>query len=248
MVKATPKKSRTPFYGLLAILAVVGAVGIWYSMKSSQQAPIALPANAQLPEAQGYLVGKPDAPVTILEFADFECPGCGQFATLTAPDVKSRIVDAGLANFRFLDFPLVDIHGNTMIAHLSAACANDQGKFWEMHDMLFKGQYDWNTQATREPRRVIDKYAEQLGLDMSAYDQCLSSRKHLAQIEANRKAGVARGVGGTPSIVIGDRLYGGLNYDQIKKIVDSLVALAPAPAAPAAPAGGTPTPSAPGGK
>jgi protein-disulfide isomerase len=233
-------KSRTPFYILLLVAAVVGATGIWYSMQKAAPAPITLAPGTKLPDAEGYLIGRADAPVTIIEFGDFECPGCGQFANLQEPDVIKRLVEPGLASFRFYDFPLTEIHGNTMVAHLAASCANDQGKFWPMHDLLFKGQYDWNTQATREPRRVIDKYAEQLGLTMATYDECMSTRKNLPKVEANKQAGVARGVGSTPTLVIGDRVYaGGLTYDQIRKIVDSTIAAMPATTLKPAPAGDT---------
>lgn len=229
MVKATPTKSRTPFYVMLLVAIAVGGAGIWYAVNGNKQAPITLAPGTVLPAAAGYLRGDSAAPVSIIEFADFECPGCGQFATLQEPDIRTRLVDAGLANFRFYDYPLTEIHGNTMIAHLAASCANDQGKFWEMHDMIFAGQLDWNTQATREPRRVLDGYAEKVGLDMKKYDDCLSTRKNQPQIEANRQAGTARGVGSTPTLVIGDKVFpGGLTYDQIKKIVDSTIASMPA--------------------
>ena len=223
MAKIAPAKSRTPFYILIAVVLVVGAVGIWYTMKGNEQVPITLAPGTTLPPASGYVRGDSTLPVSIIEFADFECPGCGQFATLQEPDVRSRIADAGLASFRFYDYPLVEIHGNTMVAHLAASCAADQNKFWEMHDRIFEGQYDWNTQATREPRRVLDKYAEEIGLDMKAYDECLSSRKNLPRIEANKQAGVARGINQTPTLVIGNQVFsGGLAYDRIRKIVDSL--------------------------
>jgi len=243
VVKATPTKSRTPFYLLILVAVAVGAAGLWYSMNGNKQAPITLAPGTVLPAAEGQLMGDPNAPVTIMEWADFECPGCGQFATLQEPDVRTRIVNAGLANFRFYDYPLVQIHGNTMIAHLAASCAADQGKFWEMHDLIFQGQYDWNTQASREPRRQLDKYAEQVGLDMKSYDECLSTRKNLPKIEANKKAGDARGVASTPTIVIGDRVYpGGLTADGIKKIVDSIIATMPA-RTPGAAAGTVPAPA-----
>lgn len=233
MVKATPKKSSTPFYLLILLAVVVGGAGIWYKVRSSAPAPITLAPGTTLPTAEGYLRGDPNARITITEFADFECPGCGQFANLQEPDVMKRIVDAGLANFRFYDYPITEIHGNTMVASLSASCAADQSKFWEMKELIFRGQYDWNTQATREPRRVLDKYAEQIGLNMKTYDDCLSTRKNLPKIEANKLAGTSRGVSSTPTIMIGDKMYpGGLTYDQIRKIVDSVTATLPA--APAA--------------
>ena len=235
MVKATPKKkSNTGFLAIIGLVILAGGAGIWTTMQNKPK-PIELAPGAPLPTAEGYLRGDPNAPVTIIEFADFECPGCGQFATLQGPDVKARLIDAGLANFRFYDFPLTSIHANTMSAHLAAACANDQGKFWEMHDALFAGQYDWSSQATTNPRKIMDGYASQLGLDMKTFGECFDTQKHVARIQANAAAGSARGVNSTPTIIIGDRAYTqGVNFDLIKRVVDSLRALAPTAAAPAA--------------
>ncbi|MES2523588.1 MAG: thioredoxin domain-containing protein [Gemmatimonadota bacterium] len=239
MVKATPKKkSSTPFYGLILIALVVGGAALWYSVRGKAPEPITLAANTPLPAAAGQLRGKPDAPVTILEFADFECPACANYALLQEPDIIKRLVEPGLANLRFYDFPVTELHPNTMVAHLAAACAADQGKFWEMHDELLTGQYDWHVQKTTEPRRVIDTYAQKLGLDVAAYDSCMSTRKHLAQIEANRQEGVTRGVGSTPTIIVNNKVYpGGLTYDQLKQIVDSTIKAMPAGAT--VPAGDT---------
>ncbi|HYW32381.1 MAG TPA: thioredoxin domain-containing protein [Gemmatimonas sp.] len=229
MVKATPKKSRAPFYGLVLVALAVGGAAIWYSVNGKPPEAITLAEGTKLPTAAGQLRGKADAPVAIIEFADFECPGCGQYALLQEPDIFKRLVETGLASYRFYDFPLVDIHSNTMIAHLAAACAADQGKFWEMHDQIFAGQFDWNTQATSEPRRVIDTYATKVGLDVGAYDVCMSSRKHLAQIEANRQEGIKLGVGSTPTIVVNNKLYpGGLTFDGLKALVDSTIKAMPA--------------------
>lgn len=245
MVKATPTKSRTPFYGLLLLLAVAGGAGIWYSMMAKPK-PISLDESltASLPAAEGYLRGNPNAPVTIMEFADFECPGCGQFATLEGPEVKTRLVDAGLANFRFFDWPIPEIHPNTLSAHLAASCAADQGKFWEMHDAIFATADQWNAQATSNPRKVLDAQATQVGLDMNSYGECMSSQKNLARIQANKRAGSERAVGSTPTLVIGNKVYpGGLRFDEIKRIVDSIIASQPVAAAPAAaPASAPPKP------
>ncbi len=229
MVKATPTKSRTPFYGVLLLLAVAGGVGIWYAITASKPKPITLGAAtmANLPKAEGYLRGDPNAPVTIMEFADFECPGCAQFATLEEPEIRSRLIEPGLANFRYFDYPL-PMHTNTLAASLAASCAADQGKFWEMHDAIFAGQDQWNGQATGNPRKVLDGYAKTLGIDMKAYDECYSSQRNLPRIQANKAAGDARGVFSTPTIAIGDQVYQGhMGFDRIKRIVDSLIALQP---------------------
>jgi len=214
---------------LILAVAVAGGAGIWYSLKP-KPAPITLDETltANLPPAEGYLRGNPDAPVTIMEFADFECPGCGQFATLEGPEIKTRLVDAGLANFRFFDFPLTDIHPNTLSAHLAASCAADQGKFWEMHDAIFATADQWNAQVTSNPRKVIDAQAKAIGLDQAAYSSCMNAQTNLARIQANKKAGTDRGVGSTPTIIIANKVYpGGLRYDAIKKIVDSIAAAKP---------------------
>jgi protein-disulfide isomerase len=229
VAKVTPKKkSNTGFLAVIGVVLVVGGAVLWGTMQNRAK-PIELPKDAPAMQAQGYLRGNPKAPVTIIEFADFECPGCGQFATLQGPDIKSRIIDAGLANFRFMDFPLTNIHLNTLFAHLAAACANDQDKFWEMHDQLFANQPDWSTVATSNPRKLIDGYAAAVGLDMATYNTCMDEQKHLAQIQANAKEGQARGVNSTPTLIVGDKMYpGGLAFDALKKLVDSLSAAAPA--------------------
>lgn len=236
MAQVQPTKSRAPFLLLIIAIVVAGAGGIYYKVALDKQAPIVMAPGTALPKAEGYLRGKPDAPVTIIEFADFECPGCGQFANVTEPDVRTRIVDAGLANIRFYDFPLTQIHANTMSASLAAACAADQGKFWELHDVLFRNQGEWNTQATANPRKVIANYLKPLGIDEDAWNKCFDSQKDVARIEAHRAAGMERNVPSTPTFIIGDVMYSSsMTYDKIKHIVDSLnAAKAPAGAAPAA--------------
>ena len=232
MVKASPKKSKNAFLPIVLVVLAVGGAAIFYKVQNKPK-PIELAPGTALPAAEGHLRGDPNAPITIMEFADFECPGCGQFAALQGPDVKARIIDAGLANFRFYDFPLTSIHQNTLAAHLAASCAEDQGKFWEMHDKLFAGQMDWSTQATTNPRKFFDVYAGEIGLDMAAYNSCFDSQKNLPKIQANAAAGTERGVSSTPTLVIGNKVYaGGLTYDRIKQLVDSLRLALPASAAP----------------
>ncbi|MEP6779287.1 MAG: thioredoxin domain-containing protein [Gemmatimonadaceae bacterium] len=234
MAQVKPTKSRAPFLLILVAIVVAGAGGIYYKMQSSKSAPIVLAPGTALPKAEGYLRGNANAPVTIIEFGDFECPGCGQFANVTEPDVRSRIVDAGLASFRFYDFPLTQIHMNTMSASLAAACAADQGKFWEMHDALFRNQNEWNTQATANPKKVIANYVKAIGLNEDEWNKCFDSQKDVARIEAHHAAGLERNVPSTPTFIIGDQMISSaLTYDGIKKIVDSLIAAkAPATAPP----------------
>lgn len=211
------------FYYVLAAIAVVGASILGYTLlrKPAMPTGVAVTPEGPVGPAQGYTMGRADAPVEIIEFADFECPGCGQFATVTGPDVKKRIIDAGLAKFTFYDFPL-PMHENTVAAHNAAACANDQGRFWQFHDRLFQSQDQWNTQATDNPKPFFEKYASDVGVNVKVWEGCYDSRKHQGRITANLAEGTRRKVNSTPTIIIGDKMYpGALPYDFIKALVDS---------------------------
>ena len=232
----------TQFYWVLGAIAVVGASILGYTLYRKPAAPAAVNAvggGTPTGAARGYTMGNPNAPVEIIEFADFECPGCAQFATVTEPDVKSRIIDAGLARYTFYDFPL-DQHKNSPAAHNAAACADDQGKFWQMHDRIFLGQDQWNTQAASNPKPFFEQYAKDVGLNVQVWEQCFDDRKYQGRIMANLAEGERRAVRSTPTFIIGEKMYpGALPYDVLKAIVDSAVAASGTAAPAAAPAGDT---------
>lgn len=230
--RPTTATNRAPFYGVLIAIALIGAGSILYFKNSKPSAPASNPeyealrqqyANAGPP--QPYVHGKPDAPVVIEEFADYECPSCGRFATITEPDVRSRIVDAGLAVYKFYDFPL-PMHRNSPGASMAAACADEQGKFWEMHDGLFSSQDQWGLGPTErevvdDPRPVFLNIAKGLGLNTTQWEQCYDSGKYKTRIAANAAEAVRRNVDQTPTFYVnGVKSAGALSYDQLKKLVD----------------------------
>jgi protein-disulfide isomerase len=226
------------FFWLLGVIALVGVAALGYVASRPKSAPTDAKNVADTTDAgpaQGYLMGKVDAPVKIIEFADFECPGCAAFATITEPDVRTRIIDAGIANVTYYDFPLTQ-HRNTLAASNAAACADEQGKFWPMHDRLYQAQDQWNGEATERPKPFFQRYVGEVGLDVAKWESCYDARKYQSRINANLAEGLRRGVGSTPSFVIGNKMYkGALSYDEMKKIVDSLAKATPtsAPTAPA---------------
>jgi protein-disulfide isomerase len=229
--------STRTFYIALGVIAIIGVALIARTASHAKRAHRAIDVAVTPAKAEGHLLGNPNAPVQILEFADFECPACGQFATITEPDVRKRIVDAGLASYRYFDFPLSQ-HKNTMPASNAAACAGDQGKFWEMHDKLFYGRPDWNGEATDDPVKVFTRYAKEIGLDVPAWSKCMDDQRHIPQILGNRQEGIRRKVQETPTFVIGGKqVAGAISYDEMKAYVDSAAKQAGAPAAPVA---GTP--------
>ena len=227
MVKKSKSKSNTPFYAALAIIAVVGIGALAYvATRPKNVATTVEPAAVVAGEPQGYLLGKPDAPVQVIEFADFECPACAQFATLSEPDVRKRLVEPGLISYRFYDYPLA-MHKNTWHASNAAACADEQGKFWEMHDQLFNEQDRWNGQATSRPKSQFQGYAKAIGLDVDKWEQCYDARKYEPRIKANEQMAIKRGASQTPTFVIGNKMVGGaISYDRFKAMVDSALVVA----------------------
>ena len=141
-------------------------------------------------------LGRRDAPVTIVEFSDYQCPFCRQFVSTTLPAIKSAYVDSGKVRYVFRDFPIDHIHPYARKASEAARCAGDQGKYWEMHDLLFQNQ---QSLAPDE----LPKLGTKLGLDATAFNACLSSSKYASAVQHNYGDGSAAGVRGTPSFVIG---------------------------------------------
>ena len=228
MVKPRRRATRDnrKFYTILGGVALIGVVAITYAAtRTGGAAAMTIDPNAVTGPAEGYVMGSPDAPVEIMEYGDFECGACAQFAIVTEPQVRELLVQTGKARFRFFDFPL-NIHPNSIPAHLAAACANDQGKFWEMHDRLFQTQDKWNSAVTRNPKGQFETYAREVGLDVGAWESCYDQRRHLPKIEASVAQGTRLRVGSTPTFIIGSSLVPGLlGYDRIKAMVDSATAL-----------------------
>jgi protein-disulfide isomerase len=229
-------KGATPrgFYTLLLVVAVLGAGGLGWMAKRPKANVRTVDPNLPPAQAEGYLLGRPDAPVQVLEFADFECPACGNFAMISEPDIRRRVIATGLANIRYFDFPL-PMHKNTWSASNAAACADDQGKFWEYHDRLFQLQDQWNGEATSRPKGVLKQMARDLGLNVDQWETCFDNQTHLRRIQANEAEAERRGVSETPTFVIGNQMIkGALSADAFKAYVDSARARAVAQASDAA--------------
>jgi protein-disulfide isomerase len=238
VVKKAQAPSKTPFYAALIVIGLVGIGALAYVASRPKNGTTTVdPATVAAGEPQGYLLGKPDAPVQVIEFADFECPACGQFATLAEPDIRKRLVEPGIISYRFYDYPL-PMHKNTWDASNAAACADEQGKFWEMHDQLFNAQDQWNGQATSRPKSKFQDYAKGIGLNVDQWETCYDARKYQPRIKANEEMATKRGATQTPTFVIGNRMVpGAISYDRFKALVDSALVLAKADTSKPAPSG-----------
>ena len=159
-----------------------------------QQAP-PQPTRATLTNLTGYVLGKPDAPLTMVEFTDLQCPFCRQYITTTFPELKKNWIDTGKLRYISRDFPL-DFHPQAMNAARAARCSGEQGKFWDMRLTLLAN----GNQLSPD---FITKTAGDLKLDLKAFAACTASGKYDAEIQAEQAEGAKIGVGGTPTFVIG---------------------------------------------
>src|SRR5258706_118182 len=151
------------------------------------------------------LIGDESAPVEVTEFGDFECPQCGRFATLTEPDVRSRLVAGGQIRYRFIDYPL-DMHRNTWNASIAAACADEQGRFWEMHDAIFAAQDQWDGLATNNPNKILKQIGEPLVGDKPKFDSCIDAQRTKPKVQAHWKLAMDIKAPGTPTFLFGNQL------------------------------------------
>jgi len=147
-------------------------------------------------------LGQDDAPVTIVEFSDYQCPYCRRFATQVFPVLMRDYIETGKVRYVFRDFPLTQIHPQAAKAHESAHCAGEQEQYWAMHDLLFKKQNDLSVLA-------LNRYAEEIGLDVERFKTCLESGHHETAIQNDIQAGAKADVRGTPSFIIGKSRPGG---------------------------------------
>lgn len=165
-------------------------------------------------EAKGPARGPESAKVTIVEFSDFQCPFCSR-----AHDTVEEVMNAypGKVRLVFRHFPL-DFHQQAPKAAEASLCANDQGKFWEYHDVLFKNQQKLQVED-------LKAHATGLGLDAGKFNECLDSGKHSATVKADTEAGKKVGVNGTPAFFInGQMLSGAQPLDAFKQIIDAELA------------------------
>ncbi|MGY5147352.1 MAG: DsbA family protein [Candidatus Nitrosopumilus sp. bin_7KS] len=173
------------------------------------------------------IIGNPDAPITIVEFSDFQCPFCARFHIQTLPLLMEEYIEQGKVKLVFRDFPIQSIHPNALPASVAAECANDQNKFRKMHDTLFENQNNWNNLETIDALSLFSQYASDIQLDQELFDLCLNSGKHIPEIQNDLNDGRDYGVSGTPGFFVGNdqigfvELKGAQPFESFKKVIDA---------------------------
>lgn len=214
---------------LLAVLVLgaCGASGISVTPMAEQDAGAPASANdtgatVQVDPSDVRAKGKADAPITIIEYSDFQCPFCSRWFAQTYPTLVKEYVDTGKVRLQFRDFPLTSLHPNAFGAAVAARCAGEQEKYWEMHDKLFGSQNDWA--QLPDPKATFTSYAKELALDTDAFQQCLGGGKFDQEIQADLQAGQAAGVTGTPSFLINNQLVvGALPTETFRQYIETVL-------------------------
>lgn len=174
--------------------------------------------------------GNPNAPITIIEFSDYECPFCGRFYVNTLPLIEENYINTGKVNFVYRDFPIQSIHPNAVPAALAAECADDQGMFWQFHDMIFENKSIWEKLEGEKLLNEFGRYSVVLGLNIEEFNSCLESNKHLDEVRNDLQDGQSYGVSGTPGFFIGNdnsgyiKVSGAKPYPIFEEILEEMLA------------------------
>lgn len=200
----------------VALLVALGLILLNRPQEGSAPIVAAAPLPASIP-LDGSTMGAKDAPVTIVEWGDYQCPGCGAFARQIAPRIVADYVEPGTAQFTFRSFAFLG--PESLRAAEAVACAADQDAFWPFHDTLYANQQGENQNAFSDDR--LKEMARMLQLDTAAFNRCLDSGEKRAAVEQSAAEARAQGINSTPSIFVNGTLVDNWsNWDNVKALID----------------------------
>ena len=173
-------------------------------------------------DSLGYPRGEPGAPVEIVEFGDFGCSACAEFATQTWTDFHREFIETGIVAWRFVPFVLGSFR-NSQAAATAAVCVADLAPeaFWSMHDVLYERQDDWKRR--RRPKGELQGLAEEVGVDGDAFEDCYDGSSAKERIDRNDDAAKALGVRATPTFFVNGRpVMGALTLSEWRMLIETV--------------------------
>lgn len=237
------KKSKKQFSKILPLLTVPVLVGIGVllgqQLGDDQVVELAqttnqvqAPSLAQVenpPDADNDpFIGSENAPITMIEFSDYQCPFCRSFFYETLPLIRENYIDKGLVKFVYRDMPLTSLgHTDALPAANAAECAREQGNdetYFAFHDLIFEGENELGYGTVQIPEESLYSYAKDLNLDGDSFRECQEGQKYYDEIAADAAAGRAAGMNGTPSFVInGQVMVGAYPYETFEQVFNDLL-------------------------
>ncbi len=173
--------------------------------------------------------GDPNAPLTIIEFSDFQCPFCARFYSQTLPLLEENYIDTGKVKLVFKDLPLDRLHPNARATHIAAECANEQGMFWKYHDILFEKQPQWQSLSPSNLDTTLTNFAAGLGMESTDFKTCIESQEIADEVNDDTLEAASYGTTGTPTFFIGNekdgftKLVGAQPFAAFKTMIDSKI-------------------------
>ncbi|GIV80263.1 MAG: hypothetical protein KatS3mg050_4657 [Litorilinea sp.] len=183
-------------------------------------APTPVPPDTEFEPEEFAVQGDPNAPVTLVEFSDYQCPFCQRFFQETKPLIDAQYVETGKVRFVYKDFPIDSLHAQARAAAEAAECAGAQGAYWPMHDRIFVGKDEWAENPNAVD--VFKGYAVELGLDPAAFNTCLDEGTYADEVQADFEEGKRAGVTGTPGFFInGRKVEGAQPFAVFQEIIEA---------------------------
>ncbi|RMD60219.1 DsbA family protein [Candidatus Parcubacteria bacterium] len=208
----------------IAVSAVMVGAALWYvaARRAASPSPAAAGKSVQLPY-RDVILGREDAPVTIVEYGDYQCFFCLQFFADTEAMLRDRYIQSGRVRMVFRDFAVLG--PESVLAAEAAACAKDQGKFWAYHDLLYAAEgRDLQENSGTFTEDLFMTIAERLNLDVEKFRSCVQDRKYREEIQQEIRAAKAMGVQGTPTFFInGEKFEGYLSGPQLERILSKML-------------------------
>jgi protein-disulfide isomerase len=223
------KQNRSNSRPFMFAVMVVGAFLIVVALilpKAKPASEVVVPETINRPQADGLTLGDTSAPAKIEVFEDFQCPACKRFTESIEPLVLSELVETGKAYYVFHNYPFLDKNSPAKESHGAAnasLCANEQGKFWEYHDVLFA---NWNgeNEGNFSPERLIS-FSTVIDLDTDDFAACVNERRHADEVQASFDLGASMGVTGTPTVFVnGEQISPGYipSFEDIAAAVEAV--------------------------
>jgi len=199
------------------------------SQSAQQPTQPSSPARIRVSLDDDPIKGDPNAPITIVEFSDFQCPFCSRFFSQTLPELEKTYIDTGIVKLVYRDLPLDSLHPNARPAAIAAECADEQGKFWDYHDVLFLKQAEWGPQSSVAVSETFQTYASDLGLESASFESCLGSSEIADEVNRDYFDATTYGASGTPTFFVGNekdgfvKMVGAQPFNAFKATIDRLL-------------------------
>lgn len=214
------RKSKTKFVGLGIIAVIAGIIGVVAATGGVDLSPTKTTMNTN---NGSPILGSESAPVTIIEFGDYQCPFCQKWNTQTKPLIEQSYIDSGKVKLIYIDLPIVG--ADSLKAHASSYCADEQGLYWKYHDHLYKNQGHENDGWARA-EKLKDLASMVPGLDLEKFSECLDSGKYEDRVKENKNVAIKSGASSTPTFIIigpddsGTQVSGAQPYSVFQSVID----------------------------